>query len=251
MRLDGRVALVTGGNRGIGRAVSLAFAREGAKVAAVGRNASTCDQLVAEIKAGGGNAVAIQADVSQEADVAAMVSTAMERFERIDILVNNAAVNHSYRAVVDLTLDEWNSVVGTNLTGSFLCCRAVVPMMIAQRYGKIINVSSRGGRKGEAGRSPYGPTKAAIINFTECLAAEVKEHGIDVNAICPAAVATDMLREKTNDNVPSYAMPPEDIASVLVFLASDESRAITATAIDAYGAGNPLFGSHPSPVRPK
>ncbi|MFC2009281.1 SDR family NAD(P)-dependent oxidoreductase, partial [Chloroflexota bacterium] len=226
-------------------------AREGAKVAVVGRNASTCDDVVAEIKAAGGDAVAIKADVSQEADVTAMVGTAMERFKRIDILVNNAAINLPYRAVIDLTLDEWNSVLATNLTGPFLCCRAVIPAMIAQRYGKIINISSRGGRGGAAGRTPYRPTKAAIINFTECLAAEVKEHGIDVNTVCPGPAVTDMMREITHDNVPSNAMPPEDVASVVMFLASDESRAITATAIDAYGAGNVLFGSHPSPVRPR
>ena len=241
MRLDGKVAIVTGGNRGIGQATSLALAREGAKVVVVGRNESDCDKVVARISASGGTAISVRADVSDEADVAAMVSTAIERFKRIDILVNNAGVNLPYRAVVDLSLDEWNRVVTTNLTGPFLCCKAVAPVMIAQHYGKIINMSSRGGREGEAGRSPYRSTKAAIINFTECLAAELKEHGIDVNAICPAAVATDMMRGITNDNVPSYAMPPEDIASVVVFLASDESKAITGTAIDAFGTANPLF----------
>ncbi len=241
MRLEGRVAIVTGGNRGIGRATSIALAREGAAVVVVGRHESTCNEVVAEIAAGGGTAIAIRADVSSEADVATMVRTAMEHFERIDILVNNAAVNLTYRAVVDLTLDEWNQVIATNLTGSFLCCRAVLPTMIARKSGKIINMSSRGGRHGEAGRSPYRSTKAAIINFTECLAAEVKEHGIDVNAVCPGAVDTDMMSQITEGNVPSYAMPPEDIASVVVFLASDESKAITGTAIDAFGAGNPLF----------
>jgi len=251
MRLEGKVALVTGGNRGIGKAISLAFAREGAKVAVVGRNASTCDEVAAEIKGLGGEAVAIKADVSQEADVANMVATAVERFGRIDILVNNAAVNLPYTALVDLTLDQWNSVVATNLTGPFLCCRAIVPVMMSQRSGKIINMASRGGRRGAAGRAPYRPTKAAIINFSECLAAEVKEYGIDVNTVCPGAVATDMMREITHDNVPAYALQPEDIASLVVFLASDESRAITATAIDAQGAGNELFGAHPSPIRPE
>ena len=241
MRLDGKVAIVTGGNRGIGQATSLALAREGAKVVVVGRNESNCEKVVALILASGGTAISVRADVSDEADVAAMVSTAIEHFKRIDILVNNAAVNLPYRAVVDLSLDEWNRVVATNLTGPFLCCRAVVPVMIAQRYGKIVNMSSIGGRRGEAGRTPYRPTKAALINFTECLAGEVKEHGIDVNAICPGAVDTDMMREITNGNVPSYAMPPEDIASVVVFLASDESKAITGTAIDAFGTGNPIF----------
>ncbi|TFH35738.1 MAG: SDR family oxidoreductase [Dehalococcoidia bacterium] len=241
MRLNGKVAIVTGGSRGIGRATSIALAREGAKIVVVCRNESTCEEVVAQIASGGGTAIAVQADVSREADVAAMVGTAMEHFQRVDILVNNAAVNLPYRAVADLTLDEWNQIVATNLTGPFLCCRAVVPVMTAQSYGKIINMSSRGGRQGEAGRSPYRSTKAALINFTECLAAEVKEFGIDVNAICPGAVATDMMSEITNGNVPSYAMPPEDIASVVVFLASDESSAITGTAIDAFGAGNPLF----------
>ena len=241
MRLDGRVAIVTGGSRGIGRATSMALARIGAGVVVVGRSRDTCAEVVAGITADGGTAIAVQADVSSEADVAAMVGATMDRFKRIDILVNNAAVNLPYKTVADLTLDDWNRIVSVNLTGTFLCCRAVVPVMTAQSYGKIINISSRGGRQGEAGRSPYRSTKAAVIIFTECLAAEVKEHGIDVNAVCPGAVKTDMMREITNDHVPSYAMPPENIASVVVFLASDESRAITGTSIDAFGEGNPLF----------
>jgi len=251
MRLAGRVALVTGGNRGIGRAISLAFSREGAKVVVVGRNASTCDEAVAAIKAEGGEALAIRADVSCEADVASMVATAVQRFNRIDILVNNAGVNLPYKAVVEITPEEWDYVVGTNLTGPFLCCRAVVPVMIAQGYGKIVNISSLGGRSGAAGRTPYRPTKAALINFTECVAAEVKEHGIDVNAVCPGPVTTDMMREITNNNVPSNAMQPEEIASVVVFLVSGEAGAITGTAIDAFGEANPLFGSQASRIRPK
>lgn len=241
MRLDGKVAIVTGGSRGIGRATSMALAREGAGVVVVGRNKSTCVEVVAEISALGGAAIAVQADVSSETDVAAMVAATMERFKRIDILVNNAAVNLPYKTVADLSLDDWNRIVSVNLTGTFLCSRAVVPVMTAQHYGKIVNISSRGGRMGEAGRSPYRSTKAAVIIFTECLAAEVKEHGIDVNAICPGAVVTDMISEISHSNVPSYAMPPEDIASVVVFLASDESRAITGTAIDAFGLGNPIL----------
>ena len=243
MRLTGKVAIVTGGNRGIGRATSLAFAREGAKVVVVGRNQSTCEKVAAEIVAGGGTAIGIRADVSNEADVAAMVSRATQEFGRIDILVNNAGVNLAYKTVAELTLSEWNWVVATNLTGAFLCCRAVVPVMTAQHYGRIINISSIGGRSGAAGRTPYRPTKAALINFTECLAAEVKSHGIDVNAVCPGPTDTDMMRDITGGNVPSYAMPPEEIASVVLYLASDESRAITGTAIDAFGTANPILGS--------
>lgn len=251
MRLAGKVAIVTGGSRGIGRATCLAFGKEGAKVVVVGRNQSSCDSVAGEIMAERGIATGIAADVASEADVAAMVRATVEHFGGIDILVNNAAVNLPFRRVVDLTLEDWDQVVAVNLTGTFLCCKAVVPVMAARGGGRIINISSRGGRSGQAGRTPYRPTKAAIINFTECLAAEVKEDGIDVNAVCPGTVSTDMMREITHDNVPSYAMPPEDMASVLVFLASDESRAITGTAIDAYGPGNDLFRSGPSPIRPK
>ncbi|MFC2020590.1 SDR family NAD(P)-dependent oxidoreductase [Chloroflexota bacterium] len=249
MRLTGKVAIVTGGSRGIGRAISLAFAREGAKIAVVARNKSRCDEVVDEISNNGGEAISLQADVTNENDVTRIVKQTKDRFRRIDILVNNAAVNLPYRTVTELTLDEWNWVLGVNLTGPFLCARAVLPEMIKQRSGKIVNMSSIGGRRGAAGRTPYRPTKAAIINFTECLAAEVKEYGIDVNAICPGAVATDMLYEITGGEVPANVMRPEEIAAVAVFLASDESKSITGTAIDAFGLGNPIFGALPS-VRP-
>ena len=248
MRLANRVAIITGGNRGIGRAIALAFAHEGAKIVVVGRNRIRCDEVVSQISKNGGDAISIQADVSSEAAVARMIEQTKEKLQSMDILVNSAAVNLPYRAVTELTLDEWNYVLRINLTGTFLCCRAVLPQMIARRFGKIINFSSIGGRIGGAGRAPYRASKAAIINFTECLAAEVKEFGIDVNAICPGAVETDMLREITGDEIPTHAMPPEDIAAVAVFLASDESRAITGTAIDAFGRGNPLFGVSPTRI---
>ncbi len=241
MRLEGRVAIVTGGSRGIGKATCIALAKEGAKVVVVGRNETTCHEVASAITASGGTAMAVKADVSSEADVAYMVAATMERYGRIDILVNNAAVNMPYKTVAEMDLADWNRIVSVNLTGTFLCCRAVVPVMTTQKNGKIINLSSRGGRQGEAGRSPYRSTKAAVIIFTECLAAEVKEHGIDVNAVCPGAVKTDMISEISHGNVPAYAMEPEEIASVVVFLASDESRAITGTAIDAFGGGNPIF----------
>ena len=250
MRLSGKVAIVTGGNRGIGKAISLAFAGEGAKVVVVGRNKSRCNEVADQITEEGGEAIGIQVDVASEADVARMAKQTRDKYRRIDILVNNAAVNLPYRAVTELTLEEWNWILNVNLTGPLLCIRSVLPGMIAQRSGKIINLSSIGGRHGAAGRTPYRATKAAIINLTECVAAEVKEFGIDVNAICPGAVETDMLREITGGEMPAHLMPPEDIAAVAVFLASDESKAITGTAIDAFGNTNPIFGVQPS-VRPR
>lgn len=251
MRLANKVAIVTGGSRGIGRAVSLSFAREGARVAVVSRNKNHCDEVVTQILKEGGDAISIQADVASEADVVKMVEQTKDKYKHIDILVNNAAVNLPYRTVTELTLNEWNLIIGVNLTGTFLCCRAVLPEMIAQQSGKIINFSSLGGRIAAAGRTPYRSSKAAIINFNGCLAAEVKEFGIDVNTICPGAVETDMLREITGGEIPKHAMPPEDIAKVVVFLASDESGAITGTSIDAFGRGNPVFGISPSVRRPK
>lgn len=244
MRLSNKVAIVTGGNRGIGRAIALAFAREGAKVAIVGRDRSRCDEVVAEIGKGGGLAIGIQADVSKESDVASMVQQTRDKFQRIDILVNNAGVNLPQRPVAELSLEEWNWVIGVNLTGTFLCSRAVLPAMMQQRSGKIISMSSYGGKHGAAGRSPYRSTKAAIIIFTECLAAEVKQYGIDVNVICPALVATDMLKEIMGSQAPPGVTPPEEIADLAVFLASDESKSITGTAIEAYGTSNPLFGGN-------
>lgn len=250
MRLPGKVAIVTGGNRGIGRAISQAYSREGAKVAVVGRNKPLCDEVTRQIKKDGGEAMAIQADVSSEVDVARMAEQTKDKYGRIDILVNNAAVNLPYRAVTDLTLEEWNWVLGVNLTGPMLCIRAVLPGMIAQRSGKIINLASLGGRHGAAGRAPYRATKAGLINMTECVAAEVKQFRIDVNAICPGAVETDMMREITHGQVPANMMNPDDIAAVAVFLASDESKAITGTGIDAFGMSNPVFGAREA-IRPE
>ena len=251
MRLANKVAIVTGGSRGIGRAISLSFAREGASVVVASRNKDNCDEVVKQIIKEGGEAISIQADVASESDVVKMVEQTKDKYQHIDILVNNAAVNLPYRAVTELTLSEWNWVIGVNLTGTFLCCRAVLPHMIAQKSGKIINFASIGGRIGAAGRTPYRSSKAAIINFNSCLAAEVKEFGIDVNTICPGTVLTDMIREITGGEIPKHAMPPGDIANIAVFLASDESRAITGSAIDAFGGGNPLFGVSPSIRRPK
>ena len=241
MKLAGTVAIVTGGGRGIGRATAEAFAGEGASVAVCARSTSEIEETAGAIRSSGGKALAVAADVSREADVADMVRRVLETFGRIDVLVNNAGTNLPYREVVDLTLDEWRRVLDVNLTGPFLCSRAVLPAMIEQGSGKIVNISSIGGRSGAAGRSPYRPTKAALVNFTQCLAAEVKRHGIDVNCVCPGGTATRMLSDIGRIEGRTDLMRPEEIASVVLFLASGESSAVTGTAIDAFGAGNPLF----------
>jgi len=242
MKLAGKVGIVTGGGRGIGRATAVALANEGASVVVCARSSAEIEDTARGIRDSGHEALAVPLDVSRENDVADMVGRALETFGRIDILVNNAATNLPYREVIDLTLDEWSRVVEVNLTGPFLCCKAVLPTMIEQGSGKIINISSIGGRSGAAGRSPYRPTKAALINFTQCLAAEVKRHGIDVNCVCPGGTRTRMLTDIGRAEGRTDLMKPEEIASAVLFLASEESSAITGAAIDAFGMGNPIFG---------
>ena len=241
MKLAGKVAMITGGGRGIGRAIALSFAAEGASVVVSGRTSSEIKEVAREVEKQGRKSLALQADVSREEDVKNMIGETVKVFERVDILVNNAATNLPYRNVTDLTLAEWNRVLEVNLTGPFLCCRAVLPTMIRQRSGKIINISSIGGRYGAAGRSPYRSSKAALLQFTYCLAAEVKQYGIDVNAICPGPTETRMMKDIARGSLFQSLIRPEEIAEVVLFLASQHSSAITGTAIDAFGPNNPLF----------
>ena len=237
MKLEGRVAIVTGAGRGIGRAIALTFAREGARVAVVARSLGEIQEVVGEIQKLNQAAIAIQADVSKERDVARMVNQTLKHFQTIDILVNNAGINLPYRTVLDLTLKEWEQILAVNLTGTFLVTKAVLPVMMEKRRGKIINMSSIGGRRGAAGRSPYRATKAALINFTESVAAEAKNHGIHVNAICPGSVDTPMQKEiKVGRTLPPELIHPDEIARVALFLATDDSSPISGAAIDAFGS---------------
>jgi len=245
--LEGKVAIVTGAGKGIGKAIALALSKEGVRVTIVARNPAEIEGVAQQIRQNGGEAIAVRADVSSEEEVAKMVGEAEQRFQRLDILVNNAAVNLPYTRLLEVGLSEWNRVLAVNLTGAFLTMRAVLPKMIAQRSGKIINISSIGARHGAAGRSPYRASKAALINLTESIAAEVKEFGIDVNAICPGPTDTPMQQDMRHGKLPSGLMKPEEIAAVAVFLASEQASGITGTAIDVFGFGNPLFGAIPPP----
>ena len=249
MKLAGKIAIVTGGGRGIGQAIALLFAREGASVVVSARTRSEIEGVAREIERLGQKSLAVQADVSREEEVKNMVDETLGVFKRVDILVNNAGVNLPSRNVVDLTLSEWNWILGVNLTGPFLCSRAVLPAMIQQRSGKIINISSIGAKYAHAGRSPYRTSKLALLQFTYCLAAEVKQYGIDVNAVCPGPADTRMMQEIARGGVYPDLMRPEEIAEVVLFLASPESSAVTGTAIDAFGTNNPLFRSRRTPAK--
>jgi NAD(P)-dependent dehydrogenase (short-subunit alcohol dehydrogenase family) len=242
MKLQDKVAIVTGGGRGIGRASALALAKEGAAVVTSARTGLEIEEVAREVRELGSRAISVEADLSREADIANVVTETLGAFGRVDILVNNAGINLPLRSVMDFTLEDWDRMMQVNLTGPFLCCKAVLPIMMRQQSGKIINISSLGGQIGIAGNSAYGASKAALINFALCLAAEVKQYGIDVNTVCPSGTDTRLLHDIGRGRGRTNLMSPEEIAAVVLFLASPDSSAITGTAIGAYGLSNPLFG---------
>ena len=242
--LEGRVALITGASRGIGRAIALAFGQAGASVAVTARTATALDTVAAEVRETGQSALAIPADLSIEADIQDIADRTLSQFGRIDILVNNAGIVHPRVDLVDFDPTLWRQVIDVNLVAAALLTKAVLPSMIANRSGKILNLSSIGGRRGGKGRSAYRVTKAGLISLTESVAAEVKPYGIDAVCICPGGTDTEGYREafgsRGREENPKL-MEPKEIASLAVFLASDASSAITGTAIDAFGNANPLF----------
>jgi 3-oxoacyl-[acyl-carrier protein] reductase len=243
--LEDKIALVTGASKGIGKAIALAFGRAGAHVVVTARTTAEIQAVAERIVQTGSAALAVTADLSREADIRRLVAEALARFGRIDILVNNAAIIHPPINLVDFEADLWRQVIDVNLTAVALLTKAVLPGMIENRAGKVINISSIGGRRGGKGRSAYRVTKAGLISLTESVAAEVKPYGIDVNCICPGGVDTEGYREAFNSRgreENARLMRPEEIADLAVFLASDESSAITGAAIDAFGGTNPLFG---------
>jgi NAD(P)-dependent dehydrogenase (short-subunit alcohol dehydrogenase family) len=242
MELTGAVAIVTGAGRGIGRATALALARRGVVVALAARTQSEVESVAGEVEDAGSTALPVVADVSREDEVAGMVDRTLQTCGRVDILVNNAGTALPDRPVVDTSPADWERVLRVNLTGPFLCARAVLPIMMRQHSGKIVNVASIGGRVGFAGIAAYGAAKAGLLHFTASLAAEVKRFGIDVNAVCPSGTDTRMLHETGRAKGRTNLLRPEEIANVILFLVSPESSAITGTAIEAYGLSNPLFG---------
>ena len=239
-RFTDRVAIVTGGGRGIGKAIVQGFARERARVVVTARTAGEIADVAHEIVLAGGEAIGVVCDVSDEASVQRMVDEAISHWGRIDILINNAATNLPDIDVVDMQPDAWRRVVDVNLTGPFLCARALLPKMIEQGSGSIVNISSIGGRHGSKGRGPYRAAKAGLINLTETLAAENFSHGVRVNCVCPGGVETEMLRV-IGASLDRQLMTPDEMANVVLYLASDDSSAVTGTSIDAFGPTHPLF----------
>ena len=242
--IDNQVAIVTGGGGGIGGAIVRRFAREGAKLAVADIDADAAKARAGEVIGKGGDAISIVADVTKKQSVENMVKATLDRWGRVDILVNVAG-GADRKSVVDMTETDWDAIVNLNLKSVFLCSQAVLPAMLQQKYGKIVSISSIYGFTGNAIRCSYAAAKAGVAVFTKSLALEVVNDGINVNAIAPGRVATPKVRGRYSDEqwaegtaqIPARrAGTPDEIASTALFLVLDENRYITGQTIHVNGA---------------
>ena len=243
MLLAEKTALVTGASRGIGRATALKLANAGAKVAVnFAGNRVAAEEVVAMIEAAGGQAMLVQADVGNAADVEAMVKAVVERFGRIDILVNNAGITRD-NLIMRMKEEDWDAVIHTNLKGIFNCTKAVSKLMMKQRYGRIINMASVVGVMGNAGQANYAAAKAGVIGFTKSMAKELASRNITVNAVAPGYISTDMTanlpeqaRLELQSQIPLQRLGnPEDVAAAVLFLVSPGADYITGQTIHVDG----------------
>jgi 3-oxoacyl-[acyl-carrier protein] reductase len=242
VKLEGKTAIVTGSRRGIGRAIALALAKEGANVTVSDVNQEDCQKVVSEIEKMGRKGLAVQCDVTSTPEVEALVKKTVEKFGRLDILVNNAGII-SYKPFLELTDEDWDRTLGVNLKGQFLCARAAAREMIKNKWGRIVNIASiSSGGCGIAFPliAHYTASKGGVMALTEALALELTAKGINVNAICPGAVDTDMTKGAKESGqleplllrIPKGRLgKPEEIANLAVFLASEEASYITGAAI--------------------
>ena len=248
MKLEGQVAVITGAGRGIGRAIALAYAREGAKLALAARNEEELEQSVAAVSEIGGEAVAFRTDVTSQVGTERLARRTVERFGRIDVLVNNAGTSGPIGPLQDNDIAEWVDTINVNLTGTFLVCRAVIPVMLGQGGGKIINLSGAGVANAWSNMSAYCASKVAVVRMTEVLAQELEGKGITVNALGPGSVHTSMWEKMTDQAADAGAefihelgqrvlsgggASIDDCAELAVWLASEESGSLTGRVISA------------------
>ena len=240
--LSGKVAIVTGASRGIGRAIALALASQGAKVVASARNGEALAQLAEEIKAQGGDALAVVGDVALEDDANNLVKQAVEAYGQVDVFVNNAGITRD-GLLLRMKNDDWDAVLDTNLKGAFLCTRAVAKVMSKQRSGRIINISSVVGEMGNAGQANYCASKAGLLGLTKSVARELARRNVTVNAITPGFITTEMTEDMTEkaqeamtEQIPlGRPGSAEDVANAVIFLASDQSAYITGQVLGVNG----------------
>lgn len=241
--MENKVALVTGGSRGIGREIALGLSQKGINVAITyNSNANKAEEVVEEIKKNGVNAIAIKGNSSIEEDVNSIVKNVEEELGTIDILVNNAGITKD-NLLMRMKSEDWDDVLNVNLKGVFLCTKAVIRGMMKKKYGKIINIASVVGINGNAGQANYSASKAGVIGFTKTMAKELASRGIRVNAIAPGFIQTDMtdvLKDEIKDelvkNIPLGSLgSPRDISNLVNFLASKESDYITGEVIKVDG----------------
>jgi 3-oxoacyl-[acyl-carrier protein] reductase len=240
--LKDKVALVTGASQGIGRVTALALAEAGAKVAVAARNAEKLNAVAAEISAAGGLALAVPMDVADAEQIKAGFKLVLEKFGKLDILVNNAAVTRDGLAL-RMKLEDWDAVIRTNLTGAHLCTQQALGPMMRQRWGRIINVTSVVAQTGNAGQANYVAAKAGLIGLTKAIAVEIASRHITVNAVAPGFISTpmtdplpDKVKQEMQAKIPLGRMGTDrDVAAAIVFLASEEAGYITGHVLDVNG----------------
>lgn len=246
MELKGKTAIVTGSGRGLGEGIALAFAREGANVVVSDRNGQDASAVAGKIRSLGGSAIAVTADVTRKDQIDAMVAETLRQFRTIDVLVNNAGIESTPRQLKDISEEQWDRVIGVNLKGVFLCCKAVIPIMIEHGGGRIINISSLAGKRMSFfGSADYTASKHGVAGLTDHLAWELAEYHINVNAINPGAILTPLAEKTTTpeyrDMVTKRLIPlgrwltTDEVAQAAVFLASDRSAMITGQQLDVDG----------------
>jgi len=245
MELKGKIALVTGAGSGIGRAIAIRFAKEGARIIVNDMDGRAAERTVQEIEALGGLAHPLQANISNREEVHEMVAKGVDRFGPIDILVNNAGTGGSSIITKDMPADAWESTVSVNLNGAFYCCQAVIPGMIEKGGGKIVNIASlAASRMSKLGGADYTASKYGLVGFSHHLAFELAAYKINVNTVCPGATLTPLVVSKTTEqfrDTISKQIPlgrwvaPEDIAEAVLFLASDRSAMVTGVVLGVDG----------------